>query len=99
MPARDSDTSTALALRRRRLAQLLFLVTTVTFLLLVLAMALLPGAFAVRLGAGPITVAMLAAVLEIALIIVATALFARAANRLQDREEARRSREQELASS
>jgi len=90
MSARESDTSKALALRRRRLAQLLFVVTTVSFLALVLVMALLPEVFATPLGGGPVTVAMVVAAIEIALILVATGLFARAANRLQDREEALR---------
>lgn len=83
-------------LRRWRLAQLLFVVTTVTFLLLVVLMAAVPDFFARPIGYGPFTLAMLAAILEIALIVVATGLFARAANVLQDREAALR-REREAA--
>lgn len=80
----------ALATRRRRLAQLLFLACTGSFLLLVLAMALWPAFFAIRPGGGAFTLAMLAGAFEMALILAATVLFARAANALQDREEAMR---------
>lgn len=89
MSAPNSETPAGLARRRRRLAQYLFLACTGSFLVLVLAMALWPAIFAMRLGDSMVTLAMLFGALEMALILGATALFARAANALQDREETR----------